>query len=278
MLAKLLELDQISDLQFVAHNNQSNFRKTLFGGQVLAQALKAAALTTDRTVHSMHAYFLRAGHTDKPVEYRVERIRDGRTVSTRRVEAFQGTELIYSMMSSFHNCESGYAHQTDAEISFNELKPHLENECKKTQDTLKKVGETLGMSPIEFIPGSMDFITNKSPRPPQAHCWLRCADALPSDPLTHACALAFASDIGLLATTLLPHDTTLFSGEIQAASMDHAIWFHRPVQFDQWVLYENQSPWSGCARALARGAFYDSEGRLIASTAQEGLIRPIAKS
>lgn len=275
MFKQLLDLDQISDTLFVARNHQENFRHTLFGGQVLAQALMAAGRTTDRQCHSLHAYFLRPGKTSAPVEYAVSIVRDGRSVSTREVMAKQGDEVIFSMQCSFHQPEEGYQHQ----LVSPDNAPSPDNVDQQLTDhdrqQLDKTSEVLGTTPIQVRPCQPDIFGAKEYEPrARAQFWMRSATHLPDDPLHHACAAAFASDIGLLATAVMPHGISLFSNTIIPASMDHSIWFHEPLNFNDWHLYCTESPWAGHARGYCRGSLFDQNLQLRASTAQEGMIRP----
>lgn len=273
MLTKILDLEKLGPTRFKAHHNQQNYRNTLFGGQVLAQALMAAGLTTDRPVHSIHASFLRAGQYDSPVFYEVEIVRDGRSVTSREVKAIQNEKVILSMMASFHIPETGYAHQQNKPVN---IPPPQKLEKALTQvqkNNIQKVGEILGTSPIECIPVDFDLMEFKT-KNNQADIWVRALEPLGDNALIHACALAFASDIGLITTMVLPHNVSFFSGEVIAASMDHTVWFHQPLNLNQWHLLQTQSPWTGNARGLAFGSYYNEANELIATCAQEGLIRP----
>lgn len=277
MFERLLQLDKKNERLFVAHHHQENFRHTLFGGQVLAQALMAAGRTTDRPCHSLHAYFLRPGKTSSPVEYHVDFLRDGKSVSTRSVAALQDGEVIYTMQCSFHHPENGYEHQLfspTCALSPTSVEEHLSDADRQR---LAKTGELIGTTPIEMLPCQADvFNASDYPARAQAQFWMRSRHPLPNDPLMHACAAAFASDIGLLATAIMPQGISLFGGEITPASMDHSIWFHTPIRFDHWHLYCTDSPWSANARGFSRGSLYDEDFAIKASTAQEGIIRPVS--
>lgn len=271
MLAAILELEPCGSQRFIARHHQQNFRRSLFGGQVLAQALMAAGLTVDeqRPVHSLHAYFLRAGDTSTAVELEVETLRDGRHVSTRLVKVHQNQKQILTLMASFHTPEAGFQHQPS-------LAPEIAARHPDAGPTAPRpdwpTAEYLGDAPLDYLPSSDNLIDPVKHPDAKAHCWMRSRGDL-GNPLRHYCALAFASDIALLASALLPHETTLFSPSIFPASMDHSIWFHRPVDFSQWHHYLTHSPWAGHGRGLCSGAFYDLSGNLVASVSQEGLIR-----
>lgn len=275
MLDQILHLEKTDTNVYVAHHHQENFRKTLFGGQVLAQALMAAGQTTQRPIHSLHAYFLRPGKTTSPVYYRVQVLRDGQSVSTREVTAAQDQETIFSMLCSFHQLETGYEHQLIKAPKVPTPQQLLHRMSQSDREHLHIASETLGIAPIEFLPCKADLFSDSSASDAKVQFWMRGIQLEDNDLRVSSCALAFASDIGLLATTLQPHDTSLFSGKVLPASMDHSIWFHRPSHFNQWHLYSTDSPWAGNARGFCRGAIFNEQGILVASTAQEGLIRPI---
>lgn len=274
MLEQLLDLEAIDSQRFTTRNHQESFRKTIFGGQVLAQALMAAGRTVrNRPVHSLHAYFLRAGNVDSPVEYWVENLRDGNSVSSRSVRAVQEGELIFTMQASFHKNESGFEHQAYEPTQV--LPPEtLREQFSDENGNLAREFKHLGVAPIDFVPYSREIFDTQASENYSAQFWVRCREDLPADPLVHYCALAFASDLGLLATSLMPHPTSLFKGEVFPASMDHSIWFHRPPTFNDWHHYLTDSPWAGGGRGFCRGALYDQQQRLVASVCQEGMIRP----
>jgi acyl-CoA thioesterase-2 len=241
---------------------------------VLAQALMAAGRTVrNRPVHSLHAYFLRAGQVESPVEYWVENLRDGNSVSSRAVRAVQEGELIFTLQASFHKVEEGFSHQavTPSEMESPDLVRARFGE--EEGRNLAREFKHLGVAPIDFVPYSRDVFEPQVSHAQAAKFWVRCNEALPDDPLFHYCALAFASDLGLLATALMPHPTTLFHGEVYPASMDHSIWFHRQPNFNDWHIYHTESPWAGAGRGFCRGMLYDQQQRLVASVCQEGMIR-----
>ena len=245
-------------------------RQRVFGGQVAAQALVAAGRTVEesRHVHSLHAYFLRPGATSSPILYEVDRSRDGRSFTTRRVVARQHGEPIFTMSVSFQVPETGLEHQVAippvADPESLERPPGEEARAWSAID-LRFAGRDTW---------SLDDPTQTPPRtPPGQRVWFRAAGDLPDDPLLHVCVLAYASDLTLLSSTLRPHGVSRRSPDLRMASLDHAMWFHRPFRADQWLLYDQFSPSASGARGLASGRIFTQDGRLVASVVQEGLIR-----
>jgi acyl-CoA thioesterase-2 len=250
----------------------------VFGGQVLGQSLMAAQSTIDdgRVAHSMHAYFLRRGDFTKPIVYSVDRSRDGGSFSARRVVAVQNGEQIFICSVSFQTPEKGLEYQATAPKvpPPEELKPLT----KPSQAEIDKLPEKLRRwlqieRPFEFRP-----VQPYNPLAPVAcepvrQIWMRAVDKLPDDDMLHQCLLAYMSDYWLLDTTTMPHGSSFLRGNLVMASIDHAIWFHRPARVDDWLLYSLDSPSTSGARGFARGSFYSRAGVLVASTAQEGLIR-----
>jgi acyl-CoA thioesterase-2 len=250
----------------------------VFGGQVLGQSLMAAQSTIDdgRVAHSMHAYFLRRGDFTKPIVYSVDRSRDGGSFSARRVVAVQNGEQIFICSVSFQTPEKGLEYQATAPKvpPPEDLKPLT----KPSQAEIDKLPEKLRRwlqieRPFEFRP-----VQPYNPLAPVAcepvrQIWMRAVDKLPDDDMLHQCLLAYMSDYWLLDTTTMPHGSSFLRGNLVMASIDHAIWFHRPARVDDWLLYSLDSPSSSGARGFARGSFYSRAGVLVASTAQEGLIR-----
>jgi acyl-CoA thioesterase-2 len=274
-LTDLLDLETLDINLFRSRFHRENFRNTLFGGQVLGQSLMAAARTCpDRLPHSMHAYFLRAGNSDTPVIYDVESVRDGQSFSARRVVARQQGRPIFNMAASFHKEEPGYHHAAPMP---KDIPPPEQIMAEQQQAPLdgSEVARGGGHMPFQFVPVDADALMDPRPRPAHTSFWLRSMESLPDSPIHHYCALAYASDVGLLATALLPHNTTLFEGKVIPASVDHAMWFHtQDFRVDEWLLYVTDSPWAGFARGFTRGALYTRQGQLVASTTQEGLLRP----
>lgn len=254
--------------------------RSVFGGQVVGQALVAAERTADgRAAHSLHAYFLLPGDMAAPIVYEVERIRDGRSFSARRVQAIQHGRPILSMIASFQVEEAGLSHQAQMpDVAPPEsLRPSRELReewLAQAPDVPERLREILRRpGPIEFRPVEPWNPLRPTAAKPLQNCWLRAVDAVPDDARLHRCLLAYASDHNLLPTALLPHARSWISGDTVVASIDHAMWFHRPLRVDDWLLYSMDSPSAQGARGLARGQIFDRSGRLVASVAQEGLMR-----
>ncbi|GLK57396.1 acyl-CoA thioesterase-2 [Methylopila capsulata] len=275
-LLKILDLEPLEKNLFRGLSPQTGWQR-VFGGQVVGQALVAATRTVDgRPPHSLHGYFMRPGDPKTPIIYEVDPIRDGRSFVTRRVVAIQHGEAIFSMSASYHLDEEGYEHQLDMpEVPRPEDLPDERTLKEQLMPTMpeairnyferERPIELRHVDPMRYLDGK--------PRPPYQSVWIRTTGALPDDPAIHQCVLAYASDMTLLDTALVAHGSSVFSGEIQAASLDHALWFHRPFRADQWLLYTQDSPFAGGARGFTRGRIYTVTGELVASVAQEGLIR-----
>ncbi len=277
-LERILTLEQLDSNLFRSMEHCENFRKPLFGGQVLGQALMAGFQTVEGDLpNSLHAYFLRSGSSESPVIYDVEKVRDGRSFTSRRAVARQFGRPIFNLSASFHKPEQGYEHQDP----FPENIPQPEEIiAARTSDDKKgyvrELGTHASIAPFEILLVTEELFSSKETHKPEGYFWIKTANRLSDNPIIHHCALAFASDLGLLATALLPHEVTMFDGEIFAASVDHAMWFHRSdFRADEWLLCRTFSPWAGKARGFALGSIFNQKGELIASTAQEGLIRPI---
>jgi acyl-CoA thioesterase-2 len=251
----------------------------VFGGQVLGQALKAAYATIEdgRKVHSLHAYFLRRGDFSKPIVYSVDRSRDGGSFSARRVVAVQNGEQIFICSASFQEEEQGLEYQAESPkvAPPEDLQPFHKpspDELAKLPDKLRRWLEI--ERPFEFHPVQpYNPLAPVATVPPVRQIWMRAVDKLPDDEVLHRCLLAYVSDYWLLDTSTMPHGSSFLRGNLVMASIDHAIWFHRPARVDDWLLYSLDSPSSSGARGFARGSFYTRSGVLVASTAQEGLIR-----
>lgn len=275
-LLNILDIEQLDHNLFRSRQHQENHRRHLFGGQVLGQALMAAARTVEgRRPHSMHAYFLRAGTSELPVIYDVEPVRDGGSFSTRRVVARQKGRPIFNMSCSFHIQESGFEHQA----ALDPMPPDPDHMAHtgfiKGQASDKDQSPDAHAMYFDLRSATPDMYFSKDCLPPKSQFWMRSQAKLPDDPLIHCAALAYASDIGLMATSTLPHPTFIMSPELMPASIDHAMWFHADFRIDDWLLYSTDSPWAGGARGLNRGLIYNLQGGLVASTMQEGLIRPV---
>ncbi|MEO8064916.1 MAG: acyl-CoA thioesterase II [Pseudomonadota bacterium] len=250
----------------------------VFGGQVLGQALKAASATIDvsRKVHSLHAYFLRRGDFTKPIVYSVDRSRDGGSFSTRRVLAIQDGEQIFICSASFQIDEQGLEYQASAPAvpppeELQPLSKPPQSEIDKLPEKLKRWLEI--ERPFEFRPVQPYNPLRPVACEPVRQIWMRAVDKLPDDDALHRSLLAYMSDYWLLDTSTMPHGSSFLRGNLIMASIDHAIWFHRPARVDEWLLYCLDSPSSSGARGFARGSLYSRSGVLVASTAQEGLIR-----
>jgi acyl-CoA thioesterase-2 len=245
---------------------------------VLGQALSAAQRTVDtaRKVHSLHAYFLRAGDIEAPIVYEVDRSRDGKSFSTRRVVAIQHGQPIFNMAASFQHPEPGVEHQLSMpEVPKPEDVEPLEpiDPSKLSQVSAKLKRWLAQKGPFEFRHIYPRDELKVPKRPPYQHVWFRLIDRISDEPELHRALLAYASDFHLIGTATFPHGISYLQGNVQMASLDHAMWFHRPFRIDEWLLYSCDSPSAQGARGLARGAFYTVDGTLVASTAQEGLIR-----
>ncbi len=275
-LLDLLNLEKIEENIFRGRSPDER-RQRVFGGQVIGQALVAATRTVEgRLCHSLHCYFLRPGDPQIPILYEVDRIRDGKSFTTRRVVAIQHGKAIFSMGASFHKAEQGFEHQIAMPDTVPPEKLPSEEEYLETMRSSAPAGfedwfqrerpiEERSLEPVNWFKPTV--------KPPEQLVWMRTRGKLEPDDTLHQCVLAFASDLTLFDTGMLPHAATYFDPKIQAASLDHAMWFHRPFRVDEWLLYVQESPASYGCRAMNRGSIYTRDGFLVASTAQEGLIR-----
>ena len=277
-LLNLLRLERIEERIFRGQSQDLGWG-AVFGGQVLGQALSAAAQTVpaDRHVHSMHAYFLRQGDARFPIVYEVDPIRDGASVTTRRVVAIQNGHAIFILSSSFQGDEPGYDHA--APMPLDVPGPEgLASEQELAQRVAEEIPEPLRAQavadrPIEIRAVHPWNLLRPKKQPPRRQLWYRAAGRLPDDPAVHRYLLAYASDFNFLPTSMMPHGVSWLTPGMQVASLDHAMWFHRPFRFDDWLLYDVESPSASGARGLVLGRFYARDGTLVASVAQEGLIR-----
>lgn len=277
-LLEILDLEVLEHNLFRGRSPQVGWQR-VFGGQVIGQALVAATRTVEpqRNVHSLHAYFLLPGDPKVPIIYEVDRIRDGRSFTTRRVVAIQHGQAIFSMSASFHVHEPGLVHQVPMpDVPGPEDLPSDEEIKARVlplmPDPVRAYFER--ERPIELKPVEFRRYMSREPMEPRFNVWIRATGRLPDDPAIHQCVLAYASDMTLLDTSLVAHGRTVFERTIQAASLDHALWFHRPFRADEWLLYSQDSPSAGDARGFSRGLIFSRHGELVASVAQEGLIRP----
>lgn len=276
-LIERLDLEKLEENLFRGSSPRNGWQR-VFGGLVIAQALMAAqrCVDLDRIVHSLHAYFMGPGDPSIPIVYQVERIRDGSSFTTRRVVAVQHGKAIFSMSASFQVEEPGFDHQIS--IPNVPVPETLMGEAEfraaflaQAPDTVKKYWGR--ERPIEIRPTSLTHYLSREKLEPQAHIWVKASGLVPDDRHYQAAILAYLSDMTLLDTSLYAHGTSIFDPELQVASLDHAMWFHRPCRLDDWLLYTQDSPSAAGARGMTRGSIFTRDGRLVASVAQEGLIR-----
>ena len=271
-LIDLLDLEPI-EVNIFRGVNPDEQRQRIFGGQVAGQALVAAARTVDddRAVHSLHAYFLRPGDPNVPVLYEVDRIRDGRSFTTRRVAAIQHGRAIFHMSASFHIAEPGFDH-------LDEMPDVPEPDGLPTrQERFAAAGieDTFGPSALDARYITNDPFNRREALPPTQRVWLRANGDLPDGQVLHTCLLTYASDMTLLDTTLLPHGSGATDRSVMMASLDHAMWFHGPFRADEWLLYDQHTPAASGARGLATGRVFTQRGRLVANVVQDGLIQRV---
>ena len=276
-LIGILDLEEL-DLNLFRGRSPQNGWQRVYGGQVIGQALVAAVRTVepDRLAHSMHAYFLLPGDPKVPIIYDVDRMRDGKSFATRRVTARQHGHPIFSMLVSFHTHEEGLTHQ--AQMPDVPPPEQLPTEKEVRAKYLPLLPEAVRRyyereRPIEMRPVEVDRYTGKKYPDGRFHVWIKINGRLPDELSLHQCALAYASDMTLLDASLTPHGRTLFEKEFMAASLDHALWLHRPFRADEWLLYAQDTPSLQGSRGFARGLIFTQDGALVASVAQEGLVR-----
>lgn len=277
-LLELFDLEQLEHNIYRGRNRDIGTGR-VFGGQVLAQALVAAQRTVeaDRVAHSLHGYFILPGDLQQPIVYFVDRLRDGRSFTTRRVTAIQHGRAIFNLSASFQVVEDGPEHQFEM--------PHDVPPPEELPTELDLIREMAGRIPEELRPvltqdRPLDFRPvdpvdpfHPDARPPYRSIWIRAVGEMPDNALAHQSVLCYASDYGLLGAALLPHAISYQQPHVQAATLDHAIWFHRPFRMDEWLLYTMDSPSASGARGFSRGSFFTRDGTLVASVAQEGLVR-----
>jgi acyl-CoA thioesterase II len=275
-LLSILDLETLEENLFRGVSPQAGWQR-VFGGQVIGQALVAAYRTVEgRTAHSLHGYFLREGDPSVPIIYKVDRIRDGGSFSTRRVIAIQHGQAIFSMAASFHKLEEGVTHQ----MTMPEVPPpeSLPSEAELKECLIDRLPPQVRAyweheRPIEIRPVDLSRYLSPEKRAPSQQVWIRATGSVGEDLALNQCVLAYASDFTLLDTALIAHGRFVFDPSLMLASLDHAIWFHRSFRIDDWLLYAQDSPSSGGGRAFTRGTLYTRSGELVASTTQEGLVR-----
>lgn len=276
-LLTLLDLEPL-EVNIYRGLNRDIGSSRVFGGQVFAQALVAARRTVDeaREAHSVHGYFILPGDLDAPIVYFVDRLRDGSSFATRRVTAIQHGQAIFNLSASFHRHEDGLEHQP----TMPDVPPpeDLPSELTLIRDMADRIPESYRATwtqdrPIDFRPVAPVDPFRAEARAPERQVWLRAIGSMPDEPLLHQAVLAYASDYSLLTTALLPHAVAYRAPGLQLASLDHSLWLHRPFRADEWMLYTMDSPTAHGARGFSRGAIYSQTGELIASVAQEGLVR-----
>jgi acyl-CoA thioesterase II len=276
-LLSILDLTKTGDLTFNGQSMVTAWSR-VFGGQVIAQALVAAQRTvaSSLTVHSLHAYFILAGDSALPIDYTVDPIRDGRSFATRRVVASQNGRAIFALSASFQIFETGLEHQfIMPDVALPET---LMSDVELVAAFGTQLPEAVQRSwarerPIEFKPVSLKHFMSNEKLPPVQRIWMRAKGELPANPHIQTALLAYFSDMTLLDSALYAHGRSIFDASMQVASLDHAMWFHGPVDLSVWHLYDQDSPWTGGARGLTRGQIFAADGRLVASVAQEGLMR-----
>jgi acyl-CoA thioesterase-2 len=273
-LLRLLQVERLEDNLFRGQSRDIGSPQ-VFGGQVLGQALMAASGTVDgRTVHSLHSYFLRRGDFNAPIVYEVDRSRDGKSFTSRRVVAIQHGRQIFHMSASFQVDEPGLDHQVEAPCvtppeELHDLGVALRERLPEMPEALHRLFAC--DRPFEFR--SVEPWYDERPRAAERHLWFRLSDPLPDDQTLNRCLLAYLSDFHLLETSNLPHGVSYRKGDVTMASIDHAMWFHRPVPMDDWLLYALHSPSASGSRGMAFGSIFDRQGRLVASAAQEVFMR-----
>jgi acyl-CoA thioesterase-2 len=276
-LIEILDIEPLELNLFRGRSPQVGWQR-VFGGQVIGQALVAALRTVkeEMPVHSLHGYFMRPGDPEVPIIYETERDRDGRSFTTRRVVAIQHGKPIFTMSASFHLVEEGFDHQIEMpDVPPPEDLPSekelLEEFRDKMPDNMRRFFERDRAIEMRRAVGRSMF--NATPKEPVQHVWIRATGKLPNDPTLHKCVLAYASDLTLLDTSLIPHARNLFDPKLMMASIDHSLWFHRNVKADDWLLYSQDAPSASGALGFNRGSIYTRDGILVASSAQEGMIR-----
>lgn len=277
-VAQLLNLEQTDELTFRGDSWDFGYR-AVYGGQVLGQALSAAYRTVSNkhSVHSLHSYFLLPGNVSVPLIYEVELVRNGKSFSTRRVRAMQNGNTIFYLTASFQVPEQGLFNQADVMPQVTQPE-QLESDLELFKRNFKNIAQAMEQSlayhtPIETRTVDAVNAFSIEKREPKRHLWMRSVEGLASDTALHNCVLAYASDNHFLTTSLQPHGIPITQRNLRIATIDHSIWFHRPFDFNEWLLYSNESPISIGSRGLVRGSVFNRDGQLVATTMQEGLMR-----
>jgi acyl-CoA thioesterase-2 len=281
-LESLFEMEKIEQGLYRGQTWDLGFG-AVFGGQVLGQAIASAYNTVDeeRMIHSLHSYFLLPGDAKKPVIYDIENMRDGRSFSTRRVKAIQNGRTIFEMTASFQKPESGLSHQF-ADMSQVPPPEELPQDIRFFEDNYDKLSEKMKESlsyhrPVDIRTVGPANAYKAEKHEPKRAMWMKSRDKLPGSQQLHQASLAYASDYNFLSTSLQPHGIVAHDKSLKIATIDHAMWFHKPFKFDDWLLYEMESPFSGASRGLVQGKIFDQHGVLVATTVQEGLMRQVVK-
>ena len=280
VLQEIVDLINVERIEENLYRGLNHKTEHVFGGQVLAQAIAAACRTIDEphAPHSIHAYFLRAGDWNVPILYEVDRIRDGRSFTTRRVSAVQHGRAIFDMALSGQKTEPGISHS----VPMPDVPPpealrgdrEVFAEHARANPEVKRYSfrfEAIDVRQVERIP-----MEDTDTHPPSKHTWLKTREALPDDPQLHLAMLGYMSDLDFMSTSMLPHGKNAMREQVYGASLDHSLWFHRPFRADEWLLFAKESPNAGGARGFVRGKFFSREGELVATAAQECLIRPVS--
>jgi len=278
VLQEIIDLLNVERIEENLYRGRNHNTEHVFGGQVLAQAIAAAFRTVDaaQELHSLHAYFLRPGDWKTPILYEVDRIRDGRSFSTRRVVAIQHGRAIFNLASSWQKREAGLEHA----LPMPDVPPpealrgerEVFVELAKAQPDVKRYAFRFEAIESKQVEGLSQY--DERAQPPYKHTWLRAREPLPDNPELHLALLGYMSDLDFMSTSMLPHGRSLMRNKVQGASLDHSLWFHRPFRADEWLLFAKESPNAGGARGFVRGHFFNRAGQLVATAAQECLIRP----
>lgn len=282
VLEEILGLLDVEAIERNLYRGRNHATEHVFGGQVLAQAIAATLRTVDapHALHSIHAYFLRAGDWQVPILYDVDRIRDGRSFTTRRVVALQHGRAIFNMSASLQKSEQGLEHaQPMPDVPPPEMlrgDREVFREIARERPEVERFAfrfEAIDSRQVERF-----TMVDEGRHAPRKHTWLRAREPLPDDPEVHLALLAYMSDLDFMSTSMLPHGRSLMAESVHGASLDHSLWFHRPFRADEWLLFVKESPNAGGARGFVRGRFFNREGALVASAAQECLIRPLTRA